>query len=226
MPLHLLVYQLPPINIIFFILNRLSLFKSYLMIFRKNKLSETHLIQSLQAGDKNAQLAEKQLFNQYAGLVVKGQKQHQLSEDDALDVYSETMLTVFQHIRRNTFKGDSSLKTYIFSIFNKKCIDAIRKKTTTKSRVHYWTEDLETINNRAARQNIQQYLEQTELLQQLETALTQLGQVCKQIILEYAYGYSYNEIATRLNPPFKNAKSVKSKKSQCMKKLQTVIVIT
>lgn len=189
------------------------------MIFGKKKLDEKTLIESITSKTNQSQLAEKQLFNRFTGLVVKGKRQHQLSEEEALDAYSETILTVIQHIKKNKFKGDSSLKTYIISIFNNKCIDTIRKKTTNKSRVHYWTDDLDSIKNHQARQNILKHLENTELLQQLEKTLTQIGQTCKQIILEYAYGYSYDEIALRLNPPFKNGQTVKSKKSQCLKKL-------
>ncbi len=193
------------------------------MFFKKKAQTDEIFIQNILAGGKTAQLAEKKLFNQFTGLIVKGQREHELSKDEAYDAYAEAVLTVFQHIRSKKFKGKSSLKTYLNRIFNNKCIDLFRKKTTNKSRVHYWTDDLTAISNHQAHQNVQKYLEDQELITQLEKSLQKLGKVCKQIILEYAYGFSFEEIAARLNPPFKNGTTVKSKKSQCMKKLKVVL---
>ena len=193
------------------------------MFFKTQKQTDENFIETILAGGKAAQLAEKKLFNQFTGLIVKGQREYQLSKEEAYDAYSEAIITVFQHIKTKKFKGNSSLKTYLNRIFKNKCIDFFRKKTTTKSRVHQWTDDLTVIANHQARQNIQKYLEDQELISQLEKSLQQLGAVCKQIILEYAYGFSFEEIAARLNPPFKNGTTVKSKKSQCMKKLKVIL---
>jgi RNA polymerase sigma-70 factor (ECF subfamily) len=193
------------------------------MIFSQNKGKDEKLFKAIQKGGREGQKAENQLFKKYTGLVTRGKKQHDLTEDEALDAYSDSMLTIFNHIRNNTFQGDSSIKTYIIRIFTNKCIDVFRKKTTTKSRVHYWTDDLSSIINQQARQNIQKHLENVELLNELKKELSKLGAVCKQIILEYAYGFKYDEIAVRLNPPFKNGQTVKSKKSQCLKKLKKAL---
>jgi RNA polymerase sigma-70 factor (ECF subfamily) len=193
-------------------------------MFNLNTKRDEALFKAIQKKGKEGQKAENQLFEKYTGLVKRGKKQHELTEDEALDAYSDTMLTVFNHIRNNTFQGDSSLKTYIMRIFTNKCIDTFRKKTTTKSRVHYWTDDLSTIMNQEARQNIQKHLENVELLDKLKKELTKIGEVCKQIILDYAYGFKYDEIAIRLNPPFKNGQTVKSKKSQCLKKLRKALL--
>jgi len=194
------------------------------MIFNLNAQKDETLFKAIAIGGRIGQKAESQLFKKYTGLVTRGKKQHELTEEEALDAYSDTMITVFKHIRNNTFQGDSSIKTYIIRIFTNKCIDVFRKKTTTKSRVHYWTDDLSSIMNQQARQNIQKQLENIELLDKLKKELAKIGEVCKQIILDYAYGFKYDEIALRLNPPFKNGQTVKSKKSQCLKKLNKALV--
>ena len=127
------------------------------MIFNLNTKKDESLLKAIQKSGKEGQKAENQLFKKYTGLITRGKRKHELTEDEALDAYSDTMLIVFNHIRNNAFKGNSSLKTYIIGIFNKKCIDAFRKKTTAKSRVHHWTGDLASIFNHQARQNIQKH---------------------------------------------------------------------
>jgi len=186
---------------------------------QKTFRTEADLIQAICAISYDSKLAENALFQRFEYLIKIGQYKHQLSEENAFDAYHDTFMVVLNDIRKQKFRGDSTLKTYFSRIFNNKCIDYFRKSTTNKNRVHTWTDDLEKVANREAGQNIQKYLEQTELLNDLKVELKKLGTTCKQIILDYAFGYSFAEIAVRLTPAMKNAQTVKSKKSQCMKKL-------
>jgi RNA polymerase sigma factor (sigma-70 family) len=193
------------------------------MLQQKLFKTEADLIQGICSISNDSQLAEKALFQRYEYLINIGQYKHQLSEERVFDAYHDTFMVVLNDIRKQKFRGESTLKTYFSRIFNNKCIDYFRKNTTTKSRVHTWTDDLEKVSNHEAGQNIQKYLEQTELLDDLKAELRKLGAACQQIILDYAFGYSFAEIAVRLTPAMKNAQTVKSKKSQCMKKLMQQI---
>lgn len=193
------------------------------MLKQKTFKTDFDLIQAICSTSNDSQLAENALFQQFEYLIKIGQYKHQLSQERVFDAYHDTFIVVLNDIRKQKFRGDSTLKTYFSRIFNNKCIDHFRKNTTTKSRVHTWTDDLEKVSNHEAGQNIQKYLEQTELLDNLKAELRKLGKACQQIILDYAFGYSFAEIAIRLTPPMKNAQTVKSKKSQCMKKLMQQI---
>lgn len=181
--------------------------------------TEADLIQGICSEAFDSKLAENALFERFEYLINIGQYKHQLSQETAFDAYHDTFMVVLRDVKKKRFRGESTLKTYFSRIFNNKCIDYFRKNTTNKSRVHTWTDDLEKVSNHEAGQNIQKYLEQTELLNDLKAELKKLGTACQQIILDYAFGYSFAEIAVRLTPPMKNAQTVKSKKSQCMKKL-------
>jgi RNA polymerase sigma-70 factor (ECF subfamily) len=45
------------------------------------------------------------------------------------DICSEILMTVVKSIKKDKFRGDSSLGTFIYSITSKKIVDYIRKKT-------------------------------------------------------------------------------------------------
>ena len=59
-----------------------------------------------------------------------------ITQEDAFDAYSDTILAAIGKISERRFEGRSSLKTWLFQIFHNKCVDLIRKNSTHKNRVH------------------------------------------------------------------------------------------
>lgn len=94
------------------------------------------LIASLLQDDLVARKAENAFFSRYDYFIKEGIRKYRLSEDEAFDAYSDTILVVVENVRKGSFEGRSSLKTYTFQVFQNKCVDLIRKKTTNKNSVH------------------------------------------------------------------------------------------
>ena len=179
-------------------------------------------LEKIQAGGKEGQLAENKLYDKYAYFVKRGMTTHQLAEEDAVDAYIDAFTEAIRQVVQKEFRGDSSFKSYLFRIFNNRCVDNFRKKTTNKSRVHQWIDELSDIHHDSLRNTLQKMLD-VEKIELLKRAIETLGNTCRQILWDTAMGYSLSEIALRLDPPLKNAATVKTQKYRCMNKLKEKI---
>src|SRR4029077_14725417 len=108
---------------------------------------------------------EEEFFNSYAYFIAEATRKHSLSEDEAFDAYSDSILSALEKIRNRSFEGRSSLKTWLFQIFHNKCVDLLRKKTTNKSSVHRTTglTDILTQVADSAKTVLQHMVDKTDL---------------------------------------------------------------
>ena len=147
-------------------------------------------------------------------------KKYRLSEDDAFDAYSDAILSVIQNIRKGDFEGRASLKTYTFQVFQNKCVDLVRKRTTHKSSVHETTviSDVLLSLSDATRSILQQMVDRSEG-EVLARKMNLLGAKCREILMFFASGYSDKEVAQTLE--YKTADVVKTSRLRCLEKLRS-----
>jgi RNA polymerase sigma factor (sigma-70 family) len=186
------------------------------IMFRKD---EREIIERLLQKGISKRKAEEDLFKMFSYFVREGARKYSLSEDEALDAYSDTILVAIEKISNSSFKAESSLKTYVFQIYQNKCVDLIRKKTTNKNSVHHTisiSDQLIQIPD-AAKPVIQQMMEKSnwELLRNM---LNEIGGNCKQLLLLFADGNSDKAIAIELS--YKTADVVKTSRLRCVEKLR------
>jgi RNA polymerase sigma-70 factor (ECF subfamily) len=146
-------------------------------------------------------------------------RKSQLTNEEAFDAYSDTILAAIENISTGAFEGRSSLKTYLYQIFQRKCVDLFRKRTTNKSKVHQTiglSEQLASLSDSAC-SVIQQLIEKTEW-SHLRQKLEELGERCRQLLLSNAEGDSDRQIAQTLG--YKTADVVKTSRLRCLEKLR------
>ena len=183
--------------------------------------SDREIIGQLRQGGIERRRSEEQLFNRFAYFIREGMRKHALSEDDAFDTYSDTILAAIENITNSGFEGRSSLKTYLSRIFNNKCVDLFRKKTTNKNSVNR----SETISERlmslsdTAKSALQKLIDKTDRAQ-LRERLNELEDKCRQLLLYWSDNYNDKEIAAFLN--YKTADVVKTSRLRCLEKLRKV----
>ena len=191
------------------------------MIFRKLLFdnAEREIIDKLLEPGVSKRKGEEDLFKKFSYFVREGVRKHSLSEDEALDAYSDTVMVAIDKVINASFKAESSLKTYIFQIFHNKCVDLIRKKTTNKNSVHNTSSlsDMLVQVPDTCKPIIQQMMEKAnwELLKDI---LDKLGGNCKQLLLLFADGFSDKAIAVEL--VYKTADVVKTSRLRCIEKLR------
>jgi len=182
-------------------------------------LKDPEIIDHLKQVGANRRKAEDQLFNNFVYFIQQGMRKYSLPEEDSFEVYSDTILSAIDTIVSGTFEGRSSLKTYLFRIFNNKCVDHIRKLTTNKNKIHRNTSspDLLSQLSDSAKSIIQQMVDRSDL-DLLRAKLKELGDNCREMLALFADGYSDKEIAMTMQ--YKTAEVVKTSRLRCLEKLR------
>ncbi|MDX2046556.1 MAG: sigma-70 family RNA polymerase sigma factor [Chitinophagaceae bacterium] len=177
------------------------------------------IISDLLGGGISRKKAEEKLFSTYSYFIREGMHKYSLSEDESFDAYSDSVLAAIEKIINHSFEGRASLKTYLFQIFQHKCVDLLRKKTTNKSSVHRTQpiSDLLYSLSDNAKLAIQQITERSDR-EILDQKLKETGENCMKLLLSWADGYPDKEIAALLE--YKNADVVKTSRLRCLEKLR------
>ena len=181
--------------------------------------TDHEIIQSLQQNGAARRKGEEQLFGTYSYFIREGMRKYSMTEDEAFDAYSDTILSAIDKITSGSFEGRSSMKTYIYQIFHNKCVDLLRKKTTHKSSVHQTVSisDMLYHISDAAKSIIQVLIDKNDL-DLLKQKMNELGDNCRQLLSLSAEGNSDKEIATFLG--YKTADVVKTSRLRCLEKLR------
>jgi RNA polymerase sigma-70 factor (ECF subfamily) len=184
-----------------------------------HKASDGELINNLKTTGIDRKKAEEQVFTTYSYFIKEGERKYKLSHEDVFDAYSDAALAVIEKIRNDSFKGLSSIKTFLYQIFHNKCVDLLRKKTTNKQSVHQTAAITESISefSDSAKSIIIKLVEKTDL-DLLKKKLNELGDNCRQLLLLWADGYSDKEIVAEL--AYKTSDVVKTTRLRCMDKLR------
>jgi RNA polymerase sigma factor (sigma-70 family) len=187
-------------------------------------LSDHELIRDLTGDGIARRNAEGELFNNYSYYIREGIKKYSLREDEAFDAYSDTIISTISAVVNGSFESRSSLKTYVYRVFNNKCVDAIRKNTTNKSSVNRTTEISGMLLHLSdsAKSIVQELVEKSDF-EDMKRRLSDLGDSCKSLLLMFAEGFTDKEIADTMN--YKTPEVVKTSRLRCLQKLRQSYII-
>ncbi len=101
-----------------------------------NSSADYDIINNLLQQGTDRKKGEDLLFTRYAYFIQQAMTKYSFDEEEAFNIYSDTILSAIPKITNGSFEGRSTLKTWLYQIFHNKCVDFIRKKTTNKSSVH------------------------------------------------------------------------------------------
>lgn len=163
--------------------------------------------------------AEDQLFSQYAYFIEQAMQKYSFQEDEAFNVYADTIMAAITKITNHSFEERSSLKTWVYQIFHNKCVDLVRKKTTNKNSVNRSMPMPDMLLQMAdtAKLVIQELMEKADK-DLVAQKLKEIGETCRQLLLRWAEGLSDKEIATSME--YKTADVVKTSRLRCLEKLR------
>lgn len=179
--------------------------------------SEEKLIAAIIKGGALREEASNHLLNTYISFIPKMVEKVGLSKEMLLDAYTDALMSLLEQISNDKFKAESKLSTYFYRIFYFKSIDLSRKNSTNK--IEY-QENLpeRPISGLTALEK----LETKDAIRDLHTYLDELGEPCKQILLDWGFwGYNMSEIATRVG--LKSSKQAKNQKYKCLQKLRKLM---
>ena len=181
-------------------------------------MTDAAIIEAIQAGGAKQEACLNYLFDQNKGLVGSAISRHQISEEEALDAYTDAIIAFRRQVTQGKFRGESKISTYFYTIYFRKCVDLIRRRATNKMNPVDEVPDMEDES-----MNTEADLITREAFDRLMNFMDQLGEVCRQILMyRYYYGYEDMEEIAKL-VDVKNANTAGSLRYRCMKQLMKII---
>lgn len=182
-------------------------------------VDDEQIITHLREGGAARQKAEDHLFNRFSYYIQEGMRKHSLTEDEAFDAYSDTILLAIRSITEGSFRGESGLNTYLHSIFRHKCVDNFRKRSSNKQKVHQTIAITDLLHGLPDKdKTVVEALMLKYDWELLRERLNQLGEKCTKLLLLTNDGYSTQEVQEALG--FKSADVVKTSRLRCLDKLK------
>lgn len=156
------------------------------------------------------------LFIKFEKLIVHHIQSNGGTRDDGADILQESIIVLWQQVVSGKFELTSRLSTYLLAIAKNKWLAELRRRRRLVN--ENIADDLSDDKPSALEQ-----LVDDEYVRRLHKAMEHIQPLCRQILLLFYFEErSMEEIAQLLN--FANTNVAKSKKYQCKKALQEILI--
>jgi RNA polymerase sigma-70 factor (ECF subfamily) len=175
------------------------------------KFSDAKIIDCLNQGGRKENQAIQQLLDDNRLKVKSYVLKNSGNSEDAETILIEGVTELIFNVRKDKFRGESKLSTYLFSI----CASTWLKKLKKNKRFT----DAEDNENVAidSPSPLDSYNDK-QIKEEVNILLGRLGNACEKVLSLWARHYSMTEIANALQ--YKNAQIAMNKKNKCLTKLK------
>jgi RNA polymerase sigma factor (sigma-70 family) len=179
-------------------------------------LTDNTIVQIIRS-DKAPDEAIRHLYRLQYGIVKAYIKQNNGTDEDAEDIFQETILSFIEMVKKEKFRGESTIATFLYAIARNTWLNELKKRGRSKLR----DEKFEKAKDNTE-MDISHYIVNRELKAQLMQVIDGLGETCKKILLAFYYNnLAIKEILTQLQ--YENEQVVRNKKYKCLKQLEQTI---
>lgn len=219
------------------------------------KTEFSDLILQLRAGGTSREKAMNCLFEKLFYMVyTMKNKFDKLEESDILAAYSKALLNLLQEILKDNFRGESSLSTWFYTIFYRRCVDATKKTSSNNNEGEEenpntdYTNNSSSLNEHSGFQEVaipegkdlsdesdtpearlfqlEHTAENTNsfnnIMFAVEAAMDNLTEKCRHLLRAYFEGYSMDEMA-EMNA-LKNAHTARQSVYRCRNRLRKALL--
>ena len=181
-----------------------------------NSYPDTELVNNLRSKtrlDETIKLIYRNYFDGLSAYVINNSG----SRQDAEDVFQETVVNFIDLVQKDKFRGESSVKTFLYSINRHIWLNELKRRNRALAREMKYEKEQET-----SAADINHAIIDREGREQMMNVLDRLGENCKKILLMFYYeNLSVKEMLERL--AYENEQVVRNKKYKCMKSLEQLI---
>lgn len=177
--------------------------------------ADQDIIAGLKTGGPSAEAHMRYLYQQMREPLIAYLEQQGAGQEEAKDIFQEALLSLYENLRADRFREQSSIKTYLISIARFIWLNQLKRADKLRD----IKEDLPRV--RLTENHIHAYLSR-ERDQQLARFLELLQADCQRV-LRYAYyeNWSAKELAEEMG--YKNEQIARNKKSKCLQKLRQLL---
>lgn len=177
----------------------------------KVQLSDNDFIEGLRQGDN---LVLTALYKKYYNIVLKLIVNNNGSQEAAQDIYQETVIALYENVRKPGFELNCQLQTYIYSVAKRLWLKQLKKNGKTFLLKEEEDEELADVS-----EDLQVYEEKEAHIRQMNQSLEELGEPCVSLIKGvYVHKQSMDEIAEKFG--YTNADNAKNQKYKCLQRLK------
>lgn len=178
--------------------------------------SEAELLDSLRTGD-GLDEAVRAMYRNYFESLSSYILNNSGSRQDAEDIFQDVIMSFIDLVRNNKFRGDSQIKTFLYSMNRFAWLNELKKRGRAENREQLYEKEKNISDFQAA--HLIEYKETSERISKL---LDQVGETCKKILmLFYFENRSMKEILQEVK--YENEQVVRNKKYKCLKQLESLI---
>lgn len=157
------------------------------------------------------------IYQQYSDIVSSFLINYGASEQDADDVFQETVIAFIQIVQNDKFRMEASIKTFLVSVARNIWRNELKKRQRTDSREQRYES-----GRPQSEDGINEWIIESEKKRQLRDLVFKLGEPCRKLLMLFYYeNLSMKEILNYL--PYENEQVVRNKKYKCLQQLTEIM---
>lgn len=183
---------------------------------RHDSPSDEEIIAAIKK-DKNLNATVRHLYQAHFDGLANFIRSNRGGQEDAEDFFQETIAVFISIVRRDKFRGDSSIKTFLHAIMRNLWLNEIKRRNKALVRETAFYEESEK-----AVGSVQQTVHESETTRQVLALFDRLGENCKKVLVMFYYqDKSMKEISQAMN--YDSEQVARNTKYKCGKKLTTLL---
>ncbi len=178
--------------------------------------SEDELVKAIR---QNENLNKPVLFiyQQYSEKLSSFLINYGASEQEAQDVFQETVVAFIDIVKKDRYKPEAKIGTYLTAVAKNIWFNEIKKK----QRAAFRDKEFEKGRNQVE-EDVSHFINEREMKQQMRDLVYKLDEPCRKILVLFYYeNLSMKEIVEHL--PYENEQVVRNKKSKCLQSLTGMV---
>ena len=180
------------------------------------KFTDSSLIQALKS-EINSDEAIRHLYRTQYRLTSAYIRQNSGTDQDAEDIFQEVILVFTDVLKKDKFRGESSVSTFLYSLTRNIWLNELKKRGRSKKRDEAFEKGKDQTD-----MDVSHLIVSREIKTQLMQVVESLGETCKKILLAFYFeNLAMREILKTLN--YENEQVVRNKKYKCLKQLEQML---
>lgn len=180
-------------------------------------VSDVELVERLRSGervDEMIRILYREHYESLSWYILNNSGTRQ----DAEDIFQEVIVTFINLVDKNRFRGESSIRTFLFSLNRHIWLNEIKRRGRASAREEKFEKkrDQEVMD-------VSHHIMDREGREEVLRLVEQLGESCRKILLLFYYeNQSMKEILELMH--YENEQVVRNKKYKCLKQLEKMIL--
>ena len=156
------------------------------------------------------------LYKKYYNIVLKFILYNSGTSAAAQDIYQETIIVLYESVKKPEFELKCQLQTYIFSIAKRLWLKELKKNGKT-----FLFKESEENNLVDVSEDLKEFDEKEADIEKMNNSLIDLGEPCSELIKDfYINKLSMEQIAEKFG--YTNADNAKTQKYKCLQRLKKI----